>query len=198
MFHVEQTLSIARRPASWHKGDRAPSPGVRVAIRQRIKDRLKRALGKAPQPASEPAPQQPPSPPKAAAEAAAPKAAAPSPQAPAPAPPKAAVPKRPAMPEGAVSRPAPGSPKAREISPDKQRKAILRAKKGTLRFVQDKGGVAHLGEMHDNSERRYFVAHRGFSRLMEEMTEEGLLDYDEATGESRLTPAGAQWLSEQG
>ncbi len=78
------------------------------------------------------------------------------------------------------------------------RKAILRAKKGTLKFVRDAGGTAELADMHDHSERRYFVAHRAFSRLMEEITDEGLLHYDSGTGVSTMTGKGEAWLAENG
>jgi hypothetical protein len=76
------------------------------------------------------------------------------------------------------------------------RKAVLRAKKGTMKFVQDAGGTSELADMHDHSERRYFVAHRAFSRLMEEITEEGLLLFDSGTGISTMTEKGEEWIRE--
>jgi hypothetical protein len=76
----------------------------------------------------------------------------------------------------------------------KIRRAVLRAKKGTLKFLVDADGTSDLASMHDHSERRYFIAHRGFSNLMEEMTGEGLVDYDHATGVATLLDPGRSWL----
>lgn len=77
---------------------------------------------------------------------------------------------------------------------DKTRRAVLRAKKGTLKYLVDNGGESLLGPMHDHSERRYFIAHRAFSRLMEEVTEEGLVDFDQSTGMATLLDPGRAWL----
>ena len=171
-----------------------------MAFRDRIKDRLKRVMGRGPDPESTPgAP--PPAPKVKAAAAATP-----------PPPPKPAA--AGAAPVGPVSRarpkgqrkPPPGAapqtptgkkPGAgKKISPEKMRKAVMRAKKGTMKFVQDAGGNSELADMHDHSERRYFVAHRAFSRLMEEITEEGLLLFDSGTGMSTMTEKGEEWIRE--
>ena len=39
-----------------------------------------------------------------------------------------------------------------------------------------------MADMHDHSERRYFIAHRSFSDLMETWIGEGLVAYDTETG----------------
>jgi hypothetical protein len=57
-----------------------------------------------------------------------------------------------------------------------------------LKWIADHGGEASMKDMHDHSEKRYFVGHRAFSRLMEEYTAEGLVDY--GGGLVRLTDAG--------
>lgn len=178
-----------------------------MAFRDRIKDRLKRVMGRSPAPT--PAPQPPPAPVEAKPAVSASPPPAPSPAA-APKPAAAAG----ATPVGPVSRarpkgqrkPPPGSapqtptgkkPGAgKAISPDKMRKAVLRAKKGTMKFVKDAGGQSELADMHDNSERKYFVGHRAFSRLMEEITEEGLLHYDSGTGMSTMLEKGEEWIRE--
>lgn len=173
-----------------------------MAFRKRIKARLKRVMGRSPEPAPTPQPP-PPAPEATTAPPPAPKAA---PSAPTPGPAGAApvgpvsrgrpTGQRKPPPGAAAKASASGGPK--EISPDKMRKAILRAKKGTLKFVRDAGGTAELADMHDHSERRYFVAHRAFSRLMEEITDEGLLHYDSGTGVSTMTGKGEAWLAENG
>ncbi|MFT5585014.1 MAG: hypothetical protein ACI9VR_002602 [Cognaticolwellia sp.] len=147
--------------------------------------------------------------PKPASAAPKPASAAPKPASAAPKPASAG-----AAPVGPVSRarpkgqrtPPPGAapqtptgkkPGAgKEISPDKMRKAVMRAKKGTMKFVKDAGGNSELADMHDHSERRYFVGHRAFSRLMEEITEEGLLHFDSGTGMSTMTEKGEAWIQE--
>ena len=49
---------------------------------------------------------------------------------------------------------------------------------------------ASLRELHDYSERTFFVAHVGFSRMMEELTDNDLVDYDHDTATATLTDAG--------
>jgi hypothetical protein len=62
--------------------------------------------------------------------------------------------------------------------------------RGVLRFLDERSGTAPLGELHDHSERRYFIAHRKFSDLMETMISEGHIDYDHSKGIATLTEAG--------
>ncbi|MEY3211925.1 MAG: hypothetical protein RIT28_2406, partial [Pseudomonadota bacterium] len=78
---------------------------------------------------------------------------------------------------------------------EKQRKFMARARKGLLTKVSEAGGAIALGELHDHSEKRYFIAHRAFSTMMEEMVAEGLLDYESGTGIARLTEAGRTAMS---
>jgi hypothetical protein len=61
---------------------------------------------------------------------------------------------------------------------------------GVLSFVAKNGGQASLREMHDHSERRFFVAHQSFSRLMEELTNASFLTYDFDSGVATLTDEG--------
>jgi hypothetical protein len=89
---------------------------------------------------------------------------------------------------------APEAPKDAEAE-EKQRKFMARARKGLLTKVNEAGGAIPLGELHDHSEKRYFIAHRAFSTMMEEMVAEGLLDYESGTGIARLTEAGRTAMS---
>ena len=139
-----------------------------MGIRSRIKGRLRGLLGQAP----EPAPPSTPSPVPRAPEPVAEPTPAPAPVA---APPRAAVVEK-------------------EVAEDKVRRAVLRAKKGTLKKLDEMGGEASLAELHDHSERRFFIAHRAFSNLMEELTDQGLVDFDHDTGTTRMLPGGRQWL----
>jgi hypothetical protein len=75
-------------------------------------------------------------------------------------------------------------------------KHFEKTRKAVLQYVIDQGGVASMGDMHDYSERRYFIAHRKFSDLMEGIVGEGLVDYDEAGGEASITEAGQAYLAD--
>jgi hypothetical protein len=61
--------------------------------------------------------------------------------------------------------------------------------------VSEKGGKSSLRDMHDYSESTFFVAHSSFSRLMEELTEQGLLEFDHDTSVATLTTVGTAALS---
>jgi hypothetical protein len=53
-----------------------------------------------------------------------------------------------------------------------------------------------MADMHDHSERRYFIAHRSFSDLMETWTSEGLVSYDPETGTVTVTDAGRLFVDQ--
>ena len=58
------------------------------------------------------------------------------------------------------------------------------------------GGEASLADMHAHSERRYFIAHKRFSDLMESLVDDGLIDFDHSTGMATISSAGAELVSE--
>jgi hypothetical protein len=114
-----------------------------------------------------------------------------------PAAPRPARPKRPATP-ALPPLPQPETPikvTTKETPAEKQKKHWERARRGVLRFVLEKGGQATLRELHEHSESTYFIAHVSFSRLMEELTGEKLLDYDHDTANATLTEAGRAILT---
>jgi hypothetical protein len=149
-----------------------------MGIRSRLKSVVARRLGADP-PA--PAPVSPPPAPARAAVAPVPKRAAA-----APAPKTPAAPK----PQSTASPPIDPVMAARAV------KHFEKTRKAVLKFVIDQGGQASMGDMHDYSERRYFIAHRKFSDLMEGIVGEGLVDYDEAAGEASITDAGRAYLAD--
>jgi hypothetical protein len=147
-----------------------------------------------PPPAAPAAAEAPAAPAEAPPAAAAPEA--PTPSAPAE-PARPARPKRPATP-ALPPLPQPETPTkvaAKETPAEKQKKHWERARRGVLRFVLEKGGQATLRELHEHSESTYFIAHVSFSRLMEELTGEKLLDYDHDTATATLTEAGRAILA---
>ena len=89
----------------------------------------------------------------------------------------------------AQSKPQPSD---NAVDPEKVAKHLARTRIGILRFVEKNGGTSGLAEMHDHSERRYFVGHKKFSDLMEAMVEEGVLLYSWETQEATITELGKQ------
>ena len=77
----------------------------------------------------------------------------------------------------------------------RQQKHLAKARKGVLKHLDGLGGSAQMKDLHDFSERRYFIAHRGFSRMMEFYVDEGLVDFDHDSGTCEITEAGRAFYS---
>ena len=155
-----------------------------MGLRTRLKNRLRNALGQ-PQSGAQPMAASPP-PAPAPAPSPPPAVASPPPQ-------KTA---KPATPKAAVDAPpAPETPSPKAISPEKVARHLERARKGVLTFVAGAGGRASLADMHDHSERRYFIGHQKFSQMMEGLVDEGLLNYDHAEGVGELTDLGREYIA---
>ncbi len=143
--------------------------------RDRLKNRLQRLMGR-------PSEVQPPA------------AATPTPPAPVQAaPPTPAAPPKPA-PAPKEAAEAPADPKAEEMA-KKAAKHFERTRVAMLKFVIEQGGQASMADMHELSERRYFIGHKRFSDLMEGIVGEGLIDFDHATGVAQITDAGAAYVA---
>ena len=82
--------------------------------------------------------------------------------------------------------------------PSEQDEKILKHRRRTkvalLKLTAKSDGTASLGDLHDLAERRYFIAHKAFSDLMEEMVAEGLFLYDWSAGEATITELGKEWI----
>ena len=65
-----------------------------------------------------------------------------------------------------------------------------------LQLAHDNGGTASLGDLHDLAESRYFIAHKAFSDLMEEMVTKGVFQYDWGTQIATMTEAGQAFLED--
>ena len=99
----------------------------------------------------------------------------------------------------AVKQPNNPSPsKSGGTPPSEQDEKIAKHRKRTkvalLNLSQKSGGTASLGDLHDLAERRYFIAHKAFSDLMEEMVAEGVFLYDWSAGEATVTELGKEWI----
>ena len=83
-------------------------------------------------------------------------------------------------------------------TPSEQDEKILKHRRRTkialLKLTVKSDGTASLGDLHDLAEKRYFIAHKAFSDLMEEMVAEGLFLYDWNAGEATLTELGREWV----
>jgi hypothetical protein len=82
------------------------------------------------------------------------------------------------------------------VSDDRQKAYLDKARKGMLAWLAKRdGAAATLGDMHEHSSERYLIAHQGFSKLMESLVGEKLIDYDEATRTATLTDAGRRLIA---
>ena len=86
---------------------------------------------------------------------------------------------------------APATPESSDAEA-KAARHFERTRRAVLRFIDEQGGVAGLADMHDYSERKYFIGHRRFSDLMETLLEDALIDYDHGAGEARITDKGRE------
>ena len=77
----------------------------------------------------------------------------------------------------------------------RQKELAEKARRGVLKFVQDKGGTADLGEMHDFSMNRYLIQHQAFSQLMETLVDAKLVDFDFAKNAATLTDTGRSYIA---
>lgn len=80
-------------------------------------------------------------------------------------------------------------------SPDSQNAFFQRARKGVVKFVVDQDGKAALGEMHNFSETKFFIGHQNFSKLMESLVDEKLIEFDQSTGTATVTEAGKSFAT---
>ena len=73
-------------------------------------------------------------------------------------------------------------------------KARNRARKGVLAHIAKEGGSVKMSDAHDYSERRFFIAHRGFSDMMTWWLDADYIRYEE--GVVHLTDSGRAFAAE--
>ena len=111
----------------------------------------------------------------------------------------------PSKPTPISSEPTPSAPTGESTAasvdtqaPSEQDEKVLKHRRRTkialLKLTAKSNGTAALGDLHDLAERRYFIAHKAFSDLMEEMVAEGVFLYDWSAGEASITELGTQWI----
>ena len=80
---------------------------------------------------------------------------------------------------------------------DKQKAFWERARKGVLRFLNDKGGKLPMGQLHEHSMNTYLIQHQGFSGMMESFVNEGLVEFNWENSEVTITENGRQFMSQK-
>ena len=78
---------------------------------------------------------------------------------------------------------------------DKQLAHFERAKKGVLKFLNEKGGALSLADMHDYSLNKFLIQHQAFSRMMETLVEAKLVEYDFEKDLATLTEEGKKFAA---
>ena len=87
------------------------------------------------------------------------------------------------------------SPNLSETDQQKQKEFLERARKGVLKFLNDKDGKLPMSEMHEYSLNKYLIQHQGFSSMMETFVEEGLVEFNFETHEATITEAGRKFIA---
>lgn len=77
---------------------------------------------------------------------------------------------------------------------EKQKAHLQKTRKGLIEFMAGMGGIVNIAELHEYSESTYFVGHKKFSDLMEEMIEDGALEHNDETRDFILTDSGRSEL----
>ena len=80
-------------------------------------------------------------------------------------------------------------------SPDAQNAFFQRARKGVVKGLVDQNGTAALEEMHNFSETKFFIGHQNFSKLMESLVDEKLIEFDQSTGTATVTETGKSFAT---
>jgi hypothetical protein len=157
-----------------------------MGLRSRMMGRFRELLGGA---------QSPPPTSSASTRPAPTRPAASAPPRPAPATPSQTTsptpPASPAPPTSPSAMPAPSAGSAEE----KAAKHLIKTRKALLQKLKEADGALTLGELHDYSERRYFIGHKKFSDLFEAMVDQGVVDWDPQSATATLTERGHIELS---
>jgi len=86
------------------------------------------------------------------------------------------------------------------LSPEEKKeraaaKHLAKTKKGLVQKVSDLGGTTTLAVLHDYSEKKFFVGHKRFSDLMEEMIAEELICFSYEDSAIKLGVKAKEFLS---
>lgn len=86
------------------------------------------------------------------------------------------------------------SSSADPVSQDKIERHRKRTRQGLLKKTIEAGGTIGLAVLHDHSEKRFFVGHKAFSDMLEQMVEDELFLFDWDTQEATITDKGRDYV----
>ena len=86
-------------------------------------------------------------------------------------------------------------PLSEEEKIKKQQEFFERARRGILKYLNDKGGKLSLGELHEYSLNKYLIQHQSFSRMMETFVDNDLVLYDNFNQETVITDKGKAFIA---
>lgn len=69
-----------------------------------------------------------------------------------------------------------------------------RARKGVLKYLDEKGGMLSMEELHDYSLKKFFIQHQAFSRMMETFVDNNLVDFDMEKYQVTITEKGKEFI----
>jgi hypothetical protein len=78
----------------------------------------------------------------------------------------------------------------------KQQEFWERARKGVLKFLDEKGGKLAMSDLHEFSATKFFIQHQKFSEMMESFVNEGLAEFEWATQDVSLTELGKEFITQ--
>ena len=145
-----------------------------MGIRSRLKGRIKKFTGTA-APGEPPARREPP------------------PRKPTPAAPRTQTAPPTPSPAATATKPAP-VPAKETVDDAKIQRHRAKAQRGVLKHLAKEGGTLSMKDLHDYSERRWFIAHAGFSKMMEFFVEDRYVDFDHDTYIVVLTDDGRHFM----
>lgn len=76
---------------------------------------------------------------------------------------------------------------------EKFKQLLERARKGVLKYLDEKGGELSLDELHEYSLKTFFIQHQRFSQLMESLVESHFVYFDWTEQKATITPAGKEY-----
>ena len=76
----------------------------------------------------------------------------------------------------------------------KQQDFFERARKGVLKYLDEKGGTLTMSELHEYSMNKYLIQHQSFSRMMETFVDHELVIFDSYTQETVITDKGKAFI----
>ena len=77
---------------------------------------------------------------------------------------------------------------------EKIKEHFEKARKGVLKYIEEKGGSLSMSEMHDYSLQKYLIQHQRFSIMMESFVNEGLVSFDDATQDVLITDKSKEFI----